>query len=346
MPHPFEMDANYINEHIEAMVDITFADIQSQFLLLPRGSGFVDYPDFQDAYELLKRHTSAFANLNESAVWSALREDALVLLVLRTILGFTPPEWADLARSERGSDVSQGYARGLDGEVRRNRHVFETLTLPRDSVKLARTEALVGVALDLLQNGAAGGGINTVHRLAKVDTAEGIVSLRHIAMFDVPYAVLLYERYLGRPFASHRDSVSELVGDVMESAIEDRLARAGISFRKTRRAERVPGFEQAPDFFIPDEFNPSIVIEAKITGDDGTARDKATRIVTLAEMSERRGRDGLGTFQVVACIDGRGFGVRREDMRRVLTRTGGKVFTLATLDQLIEHTQIKRFASI
>lgn len=36
----------------------------------------------------------------------------------------------------------------------------------------------------------------------------------------IPYAVLLYEHYLGRPFASHRDGVSELVGDVMESAIE------------------------------------------------------------------------------------------------------------------------------
>ena len=55
----------------------------------------------------------------------------------------------------------------------------------------------------------------------------------------------------------------------------------GSVFRKTKRAERVPGYDQAPDFFVPDEFNPSIVIEAKITGDDGTARDKVARIERL-----------------------------------------------------------------
>jgi hypothetical protein len=31
--------------------------------------------------------------------------------------------------------------------------------------------------------------------------------------------MLLYERFLGRPFAGHRDSVSELVGDSLESAM-------------------------------------------------------------------------------------------------------------------------------
>ena len=63
----------------------------------------------------------------------------------------------------------------------------------------------------------------------------------HVAAAHVPYAVLLYERYLGRPFASHRDAVSELVGDVMESAIEECLSRARITFRKTKRAERMLG---------------------------------------------------------------------------------------------------------
>jgi len=46
------------------------------------------------------------------------------------------------------------------------------------------------------------------------------------------------EEFLGRPFAGHRDSISELVGNVVENAIEEVLSRAGISFRKTKRAER------------------------------------------------------------------------------------------------------------
>jgi hypothetical protein len=66
--------------------------------------------------------------------------------------------------------------------------------------------------------------------------------------------------------------------DVLESAIEGVLSGAGISFRKTKRAERITGFDQTPDFIVPDEFNPQVVIEAKITEDDGTARDKVTRV--------------------------------------------------------------------
>lgn len=73
--------------------------------------------------------------------------------------------------------------------------------------------------------------------------------------------MLLYERFLGRPFAGHRDSVSEIVGDVVESAVEDVLSKAGVSYRKTKRAERIDGFDQAPDFIIPSEFNPQIIID-------------------------------------------------------------------------------------
>ena len=54
--------------------------------------------------------------------------------------------------------------------------------------------------------------------------------------------MVLYERFLGRPFAGHRNINSELVGDLVESAIEAVLSDAGISFRKTEAPERVIGF--------------------------------------------------------------------------------------------------------
>jgi hypothetical protein len=111
------------------------------------------------------------------------------------------------------------------------------------------------------------------------------------------------------------------------------------------RAERVPGFDQAPDFIVPDEISPKVVIEAKITNDDGTARDKVARILRLAELSRRRAASGGTGFQVVACVDGRGFGVRRQDMRNLLTELNGKVFTLRTLDHLVSNTELARFAA-
>jgi hypothetical protein len=342
LPRPFELDPQSLKNQLEAMVSVTFSDLQSQFLVLPKGPNFVEYAEFQNAYEVLKRETNAFETVTDETIWAAMCSSALSFMVLRTILGVSPPEWADLARTEIKVDVPQNVARDLDTRCRKEPDYFQKLAKTQ-STATKRVAALVSVAVFYLTHAGEKVAKDTVHRLAKIDTTEGLSSLRHAASHHVPYAVLLYERYLGRPFASHRDSVSEFIGDVMESAIEERLTRSRISFRKTKRAERIPGFDQAPDFIVPDEINPAVIIEAKITGDDGTARDKVTRIERLAAMRDERIRRGEAGFEVVACIDGRGFGVRREDMRKMLLRTYGKVFTLSTLDQLVEHTRLRDF---
>ena len=109
------------------------------------------------------------------------------------------------------------------------------------------------------------------------------------------------------------------------------------------RAERIPGFDQAPDFIIPDEFNPQLVIEAKVTEDDGTARDKITRVQHLGALAMEGQPPGQPKFEVVAAIAGRGFKVRREDMKKLLIATRGKVFTLQNMDRLIECTRAGEF---
>ena len=48
-------------------------------------------------------------------------------------------------------------------------------------------------------------------------------------------------------------------------------------------------------------------------------------------------------FEVVACIAGRGFGVRREDMKKLLLATRGKVFTLQNMHQLVDGTRLREF---
>ena len=117
------------------------------------------------------------------------------------------------------------------------------------------------------------------------------------------------------------------------------MTEAKVSFRETKRAERIAGFDQAPDFIIPDEFSPVALIEAKLTEDDGTARDKVARVQRLRTLRDQSGKN----YDVIACIAGRGFKVRREDMRRLLQATDGKVFTLATMHLLIEHTRIREY---
>ena len=149
--------------------------------------------------------------------------------------------------------ISQNFARTLDRQVRTDRQAMFSLT----SQSQERVLALITSACKLLQEGI-GKEVpeDTIHRLDKADTRSGVTSLKHLAIEGVPYAMLLYERFLGRPFAGHRDAVSELVGEVMENAVEKRLRQSGISFRKTKRAERIEGFDQAPDFIVPDEWNP------------------------------------------------------------------------------------------
>lgn len=201
----------------------------------------------------------------------------------------------------------------------------------------------MAVACELLHLPAPQTEEDKIHRLQKADSQEGLITVRSLSRLGVPYAMLLYERFLGRPFAGHRDSVSELVGNLLESAIEKVLDQSGIDSRQPKRAEKIAGFDQTPDFIVPDEYNPHVVIEAKVTEDDGTARDKVTRVQHLDTISRQGSPSGQPRFEVVACIAGRGFGVRREDMKKLLLATRGKVFTLRTLDQLVTHTRLNEF---
>ncbi len=341
MSYPFEFPFTEIQTDPEPFVSAVFSCLESEFLVLPKGESFIEYPAFQQAYEALRQVTAGFRDIRLQPILEASFENPLVLVVLRTMLGFTPPEWAYIATERTGVQITQHSIRSLDHRIRRH----PSVPLRRSGLTALRVRALVEVASQLLNGPAPDVGPQDIHRLDKADTHGGPDSLAALASLGCPYAMLLYERYLGRPFAGHRDSVSELIGGALETSIEDILTAAHISYRKTRRAERIVGFDQAPDFIVPDEFNPQVIIEAKISEDDGTARDKVTRIQHLAEKSREGRADGSPRFEVVACIAGRGFGVRREDMKRLLLATRGKVFTPRTLDRLVQCTRLREFAA-
>ena len=133
------------------------------------------------------------------------------------------------------------------------------------------------------------------------------------------------------------DSRPVNVGNIVENV----LCQAGISHRRTKLGERLDPFCQAPDFVIPKASSPQVVIEAKHADDDGSARDKITRIEYLAAVS----MDGQPRFEVVACISGIGFGVRRKDMRALLLATRGKIFTPQHMPNLVAHTRLAAFRS-
>lgn len=336
MPLRFEIDYRDPAIAWEPLVDEVFSELTSSFLEMPKGEGFIDYPTFEAGYQTLKRSTNAFADVSPETVIAAVREAPIAFVVFRCILGFTPPEWAYVTTEATGVTVDQGAARSIDRKFRLSPLVP---THEGAGVTGERVRAMVQAGVAVVLKGATAVPPGFIHRLDKADTAQGLTSMQSVADLGAPYPVLLYERFLGRPYATHRDSVSELVGEVVEAAIKNVLTEAKVSFRETKRAERIPGFDQAPDFIVPDEFNPAALIEAKLTEDDGTARDKVARVQRLRTLRDERGH----TYDVIACIAGRGFKVRREDMRRLLQATDGKVFTLTTMHHLIENSRIREY---
>ena len=341
LKYPFEATFDEIIADPDPYVSLIFDSLESTFLFMPKGAGFIEYPVFEQGYETLKKATKNFSTISAEEICKVILKTPISFIVIRAILGFTPPELAYITSQEADVLIPQGFARTLDRKIR-----FNPLTeLKIRGVSFNRLKAMIETACKLIEGGAPTPHDSIIHRLEKADTCKGLRGIQALAKMGAPYAMLLYERFLGRPFAVHRDSVSELVGDVLELAIEDILVNTGISYRKTKRAETIPGFDQAPDFIIPSEFNPKVVIEAKIAEDDGTARDKSTRIQHLGDLSIAGQPLGQTKFEVIACLAGRGFKIRKEDMKKILIATRGKVFTLKTLDQLVEYSKLKEFRS-
>ena len=154
MPFPFELGFDEVEENLESCVDSVFGALESDFLLMPKGDGFVAYPEFDDAYEALKRATGGFRRFTPRAVARIVLRRPICLIVLRCILGFTPPEWAYYASRHSGFEVSQGAARALDRAIR----MKPDAPVPRTALaRRKRIEVLVESACRLLDSGVERG---------------------------------------------------------------------------------------------------------------------------------------------------------------------------------------------
>lgn len=57
---PFEVTVSIIQENPDPFVSVVFSCLESEFLVLPKGVGFVEYPVFEQGYEALKQETGGF----------------------------------------------------------------------------------------------------------------------------------------------------------------------------------------------------------------------------------------------------------------------------------------------
>lgn len=184
MPFPFEVPFEKVEADLDTFVDAVFGALRAEFLTMPKGDGFVEYPVFEHGYETLKRTTSGFRNFTPETAMEAVYQAPITLIVLRTMLGFTPSEWAEITTRQSDVTVSQNAARALDRNVR---------LLPSKRLRASggpadrRLRALVTTASELLKEGAPDGPAELIHRLDKADTKNGLESLQPLTELGVPY---------------------------------------------------------------------------------------------------------------------------------------------------------------
>lgn len=343
MPKPYELSPGELQHSIDSLVESVVGSIHTDFLVLPKGNKFAEFTDFEAAYKVLFAETRGFVEFTEETVWEAVLKDSRCFAVLRAILGLSPPEWADITFDEREIKIEQDDAREFISNSRSNNEYIGKAHREGKNDLVVQVKAMVSVAVSYISCGAPTTDSDLIHRKDLVDISKGLTSLVQAASQGIAYESLLYERHLGRPFATHRDSVSGIVGNAMENSVEGILKHSNIPYVRDKSRMKMPGFEQKPDFLVPSIGQAEIIIEAKIAQDDGTARDKVARIRRLANSYGALRSDGKPKLELIACVDGRGFGIRANDITQLINMTEGKLFTMSDLDKLIAHTKLREF---
>jgi hypothetical protein len=185
--YPFEVPFEEILQDAERYVDGIFSCLESEFLVMPKGVGFIEYPVFERGYEALKAATRGFSELEPARVLVIALAEPISLVVLRTMLGFTPPDWGYVTTRRTGVSVTQGFVRTLDRRVR----MFPETPLTATGATRERLRALVETACVMLAHGAPQVEDDQMHRLNKADTRRGLDSIQNAAGMGVPYAMLL-----------------------------------------------------------------------------------------------------------------------------------------------------------
>lgn len=199
MPQRFDIDYRDPTISFDPLIDEVFEELQSSFLEMPKGNGFTDYQTFEAGYQSLKRFTRDFTDMSVEGIEAAVLSVPVAFVVFRSILGFTPPEWAYVTTERTGIKVDQGAARTIDRNVRL--HPVTPRGAWSNGLGDLRMRAMIRAGIETLATGIGSATPGLIHRLDKVDTRNGIPSVQHISALGVPYAVLLYERFLGRPFS-------------------------------------------------------------------------------------------------------------------------------------------------
>ena len=69
MKFSFEVPFEEVQKNPDSYVSSVFSCLESEFMVLPKGPGFIEYPTFERGYEALKQATSGFTNVSVETVF-------------------------------------------------------------------------------------------------------------------------------------------------------------------------------------------------------------------------------------------------------------------------------------
>jgi hypothetical protein len=284
---------------------------------------------FRQAYNDAFNFTDGFQNVDSAHLAEVLRRAPATTRVFRSIVGYTPNELAAAASAtaeelELGA-VGQGRIKSMENGRAPTATVSKVMA---ETINRLVTGTMWDVAVGELRS-----------KIDKPDTRLGWETVRSMARDGVPYEVLLHQRHYGGAFRTLLDATGAARGEaLLEDPVEHLLTQARVPFIKTgahNQGEIADRFaltvRPAPDFLVYEGDRTLLgLIESKQANDGGTARDKAGRFDGLRREGQR-----LGGVPVFAVLDGLGWERTGDALGPVVRYTDGRVFSLATLPQML-----------
>ncbi len=290
---------------------------------------------FNAIYERAHELTSGFQAVTPEQIAAALEQEPRSLVVFRTMAAYSRQHVSYLLDREYGGRLSSDDLRVVE---QKGAGVGASL-LANWRAACADLGQLIYLAVrgELLpfREGVEAEKFRPL--TDKIDTREGWESVARVAAEGLPYSALLYQRYVGSAFGLAINASTSLKADLLEGPVERLLRDNGLPYYRVGTREKVAGWEQAPDFFVPDKNDPSVVIEAKVAEDGGTARDKASRIERLSRHAYPRG------VTLISVVDGLGFLRINDVLAPILGNSKGLVFTHNDLGEMLNVPALRAF---
>jgi hypothetical protein len=304
---------------------------------------FYEAAHFFKAYDEADRTTAGFSQVAEADLAKALIQCPGTLLIFRTLLGLTKEEFAHSSVLVAGPTSLKPLSPSqIDSMERAPVTPATKRPAPAAAARTAQQAAIAARTIVQVMDGALFGeappGLRS--KQDKPDTVDGWGSVRHFAAGGVPLKVFLHQRHYGGAFRQVLDATSVRRGNLIEDAVEALFAEHSVSFIRTgshNQADIARRFEvhvtPAPDFIVFDPRDDGLkaMLECKGTNNGGTARDKALRFNRLRNESVR-----LGGVPLFAVLSGIGWTRINDALGPVVRDTDGRVFTLSTLNAMLE----------